>query len=131
MRRDRRRHADRDALGAVGEQIGESRRQDHRLLHNAVVARTKVDRVLIDAVEQKPRDVGHTRFGVAIGGGVVAVDIAEIALAVDQRVARGKILCQPDQGVIDGLVAMRMEIAHHVADDFRRLLECRAGIEAQ
>ena len=33
VRRNRRRHADRDALRAVGQQIRKRRRQDHRLLH--------------------------------------------------------------------------------------------------
>ena len=77
----------------------------------------KIDRVLFDAVEQKPRNIGHPRFGVTIGGGVIAVDIAEIALAVDQRITRGKILREADKRVIDRLVAVRMESTHHVADD--------------
>ena len=76
-------------------------------------------------------DVGHPRFGVAIGGGGVAVDIAEIALPVDQRIARDEILGETHQRVVDRLVAMRMERAHHVADDFRAFLEGGAGIEAQ
>ena len=90
-----------------------------------------VDRVLVDALEQQARDVGHPRFGVAIGGGAVAVDIAEIALPLDQRIARGKILREAHQRVIDRLVAMRMERAHHVADDLGAFLERRAGIEPQ
>ena len=131
VRRDRRRHADRDALRAVGEQIRKRRRQHHRLFRHAVVVGAEIDRILVDAVEQKPRDLGQPRFGVAVGGGVIAVDIAEIALAVDQRIARGKILRQPHQRVVDRLVAVRMEIAHHVADDLGRFLERRAGIEPQ
>ncbi len=54
--------------------------------------------------------MGHVRqprFGIPHGGCVIAVDIAEVALAVDQRIAHGEILRQPHQRVIDGLVAMR------------------------
>ena len=131
VRRNRRRHADRDALRAVGEQIGKGRRQDDRLLHHVVVARAEVDRVLVDAVEQKPRRLGQPRLGVAVGGGIVAVDVAEIALTVDQRIARGKILGETHQRVIDRLIAVRVEVAHHVADDLCRFLERSAGIEAQ
>ncbi len=131
VRRDRGRHADRDALRAVGEQVREAARQNHRLFRLAVIVRPELDAVLVDAFEQQPRDIGHARFGVAVGGGVIAVDIAEIALAVDQRVARGKILRQPHHRVVDRLVAMRMERAHHVADDLGGFLERRAGIEAQ
>ena len=97
----------------------------------AVIGRAEIDRVLVDAVEQQPRDLGQPRFGVAHGGGVIAVDIAEIALPVDQRIALGEILREPHQRVVDRLVAVRMEIAHHVADDLGRFLERRAGIEPQ
>ncbi len=117
VRRDRGRHADRDALRAVGEQVRKAAGQHHRLFRLAVVIGAEFDAVLVDAVEQQPRDLGHARFGIAVGGRVIAVDIAEIALAVDQRIARGKILRQPHQRVVDRLVAMRMERTHHVADD--------------
>ena len=131
MRRDRGRHADRDALRAVGEQVRERARQHHRLFRKSVIVRAEIDRVLVDALEQQPRDLGHARFGVAIGGGVIAVDIAEIALPVDQRIARGEILREAHQRVVDRLVAMRMEIAHHVADDLGGLLGSGSRIEPQ
>ena len=60
-------------------------------------------------------------FGVAHRGRVIAVDIAEIALPVDQRIALGEILREPHQRVVDRLVAVRMEIADHVADDAWRI----------
>ncbi len=131
MRRDRGRHADRDALRAVRQQVGKRRRQNDRLVRLAVIARAEIDRVLVDAVEQEPRDLGHARLGVAHGGRVIAVDVAEVALPVDQREARGEILREPHQRVVDRLVAMRMEIAHHVADDLGGFLQRGAGIEPQ
>ena len=131
VRRDRGRHADRDALRAVGEQVRKAAGQHDRLFRLAVVIGAEFDAVLVDAVEQQPRDFGHARFGVAVGGRIIAVDIAEIALPVDQRIARGKILREPHHRVVDRLVAMRMERAHHVADDLGGFLERRAGIEPQ
>jgi len=131
VRRDRGRHADRDALRAVGEQVRKSAGQNDRLFRLAVVIGAEFDAVLVDAFEQQPRDLGHARFGVAVGGRIIAVDIAEIALPVDQRIARGEILRQPHQRVVDRLVAMRMERAHHVADDFGGFLERRAGVQPQ
>ena len=107
VRRDRGRHADRDALRAVGEQIGKRARQHHRLFLGAVIGRPEIDRVLVDAVEQEARDLGEARLGVAHRRRVIAVDIAEIALAVDQRIALGEILGEPHQRVVDRLVAMR------------------------
>ena len=97
----------------------------------AVVGGPEIDGVFVDAFEQQPRHLGQPRFGVAHGGGVIAVDIAEIALPVDQRIARGEILRQPHQRIVDRLIAMRMEIAHHVADDLGGFLQRLPGIEPQ
>ncbi len=131
VRRDGGRHADGDALRAVGEQIGKGRRQHRRLFGGAVIGGAEIDRVLVDAVEQQARDFRQARLGVAHGGRVIAVDIAEIALPVDQRIALGEILRQPHQSVVDRLVAVRVEIAHHVADHLGRLLEGGVGVEPQ
>ncbi len=109
VRRDRGRHADRDSLRAVREQVRETAGQHHRLFRLAIIIGAELDAVFVDPLEQEPGDLGHPRFGVAVGGGIVAVDIAEIALAVDQRIARGKILRQAHHGIVDRLVAMRME----------------------
>ncbi len=131
VRRDRGRHADRDALRSVGEQIGEGARQHHRLFLGAVIGGPEIDGILVDAVDQEARDLGEARLGVAHGGGIIAVDIAEIALAVDQRIALGEVLGKPHQGVIDGLVAMGMKLADDVADDAGAFLEGGAGVEPQ
>ena len=117
VRRDIGRHADGDAGGAVGEQVGEIGREHRRLLLAPVVIGAEIDGVLVDAVEQLRGDLGQPRLGVAVGGGVIAVDIAEIALPVDQRIADGEILGEAGERVVDRLIAVRMEIAHRVADD--------------
>ena len=81
--------------------------------------------------EQQPRDLGQPRLGVAHGGGVIAVDIAEIALPLDERVALREILRHAHQRVVDRLVAMRMVLTHHVADDAGAFLRRRFRIEPQ
>src|SRR5436190_17012819 len=100
-------------------------------MHHSVVARAKIDGVLVNAVQKKPRDLGQPRFGVTIGGGIIAIDIAEIALTVDQRIARGKVLRQAHQRIVNRLIAMRMEIAHDVADDLGGFFKLRARIETK
>ena len=131
MRRDAGRHADGDALAAIGEQVGQAAGQHHRLLLLAVIGGAEIDRILVDAVEHRGGRLGEPRLGVSHGGGVIAVDIAEIALAVDQRVARSEILGQAHQSVIDRLVAMGMELADDIADHAGGFLEARAGVEAE
>ena len=115
----------------LASRFGTAEGMHDRLSRVARIIVAPVDRVLVDALHQQARDVGHARFGVAIGGGVVAVDIAEIALSLDERVARGEILGEAHQRLVDRLVAVRMERAHHVADDFRAFLERRARVELQ
>ena len=66
--RDVRRHADRDALAAVDEQVREPRRQHQRLLRGAVVVRDHVDGVLVDVGEQLHRQRMQATFGVTRRG---------------------------------------------------------------
>ena len=77
------RHADGNAAGTVDQQVGELRRHHRRLEQAVVVVRLEVDRVLVEVVEQVLRDLRQPRLCVAFGGGRVAVDRAEVALAVD------------------------------------------------
>ena len=53
VRRDRCRHSDRNALRAVGEQVGKRTRQYHRLGLRAVVGGPEIDRILVDAVHEQ------------------------------------------------------------------------------
>jgi len=50
-------------------------------------------------------------------GGWIAVDGAEVALAIYKDVAHGEWLGKADHGVVDGGVAVGMEVTHDVADD--------------
>ena len=126
VRRDVGRHPDRDPGAAVDEQVRELGRQDRRLLLGAVVVVDEVDGVLVDVGEHLAGDRGQARLGVAHGGRRVAVDRAEVALAVDERVAHREVLGEPDERVVQRAVAVRVVLAHHLADD-RGALAVRAG----
>ena len=115
----------------LASRFGNAARQHDRFLLLAVIGGAEIDRVVVDAGEQRARHLGQPRLGVAHGRGVIAVDVAEIALALDQRIARGEILRQPHQRVVHRDVAMRVEFADHVADHARAFLEAGGGIEAQ
>ena len=52
-------------------------------------------------------------------------------MPVDQRIANGEILRQARERVVDRLVAVRVVVAHHVADDLGALDVAALRIEAQ
>ena len=119
VRRHVGRHADGDAGAAIDEQVGDARRQHGRLLLAAVVVRRKIHGFFFDVGEQAVRDFRHARFGVAVGGGRVAIQRAEVALAIHQRVAQREGLRHAHQGVVNGAVAVRVVFPHDVANDGR------------
>ena len=131
VRRNVRRHADGDPGRAVEEQVRQPRRQHHRLVHGVVEVRLEVDRVAVEVGEHLGGDGREARLGVAHLRGRVAVDRAEVALPGDERVAQRERLRETHEGVVDGGVAVRMELAHHLADDARRLLEARGRPDAE
>jgi hypothetical protein len=122
VRRDVGGHADSDTRAAIDQQIGNARRQKQRLAFGAIVVGAEIDSVLVDVGQQLMRDLGQPDLGVAHCCSVVAIDRAEIALAVDQQVAQRKILRHPDDGVVDRLVAVRMVFTDDIADDTGGLL---------
>jgi hypothetical protein len=122
VRRDVGRHADRDARRAVHQQVGEFGGQDQRLGLAAVVVGPEVDRFLVEIAEKLVGDLRHADLGVAHRRGVVAVDGAEVALAVDQRIAQAEVLRHAHDGVVDRGVAVGVVLADHVAHDARGLL---------
>ena len=131
VRRERGRHADRDAVRAVADQVREARRQ-HRRLHQAlVVVGLEVDRLLVEVGHHLDRDAVHARLRVAHGRGRVAVDRAEVALAVDQRVAQREGLRHAHERRIDDRLAVRVVLARGVAGDVGALaiLGARAQLE--
>ena len=130
VRRDVRGHADRDARRAVDEQVREARRQDRRLGVLAVVVGLEVDGVGVEVAQHLARDRGEPGLRVPHGGGGVVVDRAEVALAVDERRAQREVLRQADERVVDRRVAVRVVLAHHVADDPRALHVAPVGLQA-
>ena len=97
--------------------FGQPRRQHLRLHARAVVVLDEIDGLLVDVREHLGRDRGHARFRVAHRGRWIAVDGAEVALAVDQWIAQREQLGEPDECVIQRDVAVRVVLAHHLADD--------------
>ncbi len=131
VRRDRGRHPHRNPARAIGEQIGEQPGEHLGLLILAIVGRAILDRPLVEPGHQLRRHPRQPRLGVAVGGGIIPVDIPEIPLPVDQRITQRPILRQPDHRVIHRLVAMRMIFADHIANHASGFLVGGSRIEPQ
>ena len=131
VRRDVRRHADRDAAGAVDQQVRELGRQDRGFPQRTVVVFAEFDRVFVEVVEQRVGDLRQPALGVTIGGRRVTVDRAEVALAVDQRHAHREVLRQAHERVVDREVAVRVIFAHRLADDAGALHVFLVPVEPQ
>ena len=130
VRRDVGRHADRDARRTVDQQVGNARGQDFRLEFAFVVIGPEIDGFLVDVFEQRGGDAGKPGFGVPHRRGRIAIDRAEISLAIHQRIAHGEILRHADQRIVDRSVAVRVEFAQNFADDLGALAGGAVGREA-
>ena len=129
--RDRGRHADGDAGGAIGKQIGKGGGQDERFAFLAVIGFAEINRILVDAGEKRAGHRRQPRLGVAHGGRVVAVDIPEIPLPVHKRITHRERLGEAHQRVIDGSVAMGMIFADNVAHHPGAFLESGGGVQPE
>jgi hypothetical protein len=110
-----------NAAGAVEQRKRQAGRQLAGLFGGAVVVGMKS--TVPSSISSSSRLVmlGQPRLGVAHGRGAVAVAAAEVALAVDQRVALREVLRHAHQRVVGRLVAVRVEAAQHVAHHARDL----------
>ena len=117
VRRNIRRHAYGDSRGAVDEQIWIARRHHGRLLSAAVVVGYEINRVHVEIAQHLGRQARHSRLRVPHRCGRVVVDGAEVALTVDERIAHREVLSHAHQRVVDRRVAVRVEVAHHFADN--------------
>ena len=103
VRRNVGRHADRDAGRAIEQQVRQPRRQPQRLLQGAVEIGAPVDRAVGEFVEQQVGVARQARLGVAHRRERLrVVGRAPVALAVDQRIAVGKILRHVHHGFVAG-----------------------------
>ena len=112
-------------------EIRNRRRKNLRLHEPVVEVRREIDGVLVDVGQHLHRDARESRFGVAVRRGGIAIDAAEVSLAVDERIAQREVLHHSHERVVDRRVAVRVVFAEHVADDGRGFLVWAAGNESE
>ncbi len=124
-------HADGDALGAVDEEVGEFGGEDGGFFAGFVVVGDEVDGFFLDVLHHFHGGGGHAGFGVTHGGGGIAVEGAEVALAVDELVAHRPILGHADEGGVDDGFAVGVVVARSVAGDLGAFTMFRAWSELE
>ena len=122
-------HADGDARCPVDQQVGHAGGQHHRLAGGVVEIGSEVNRVLLNVGQQVHGHVRQAALGVAVGGGRVAVNGAEVALTVNERVAHAETLRHAHQRFIDRGVTVGVEFLQHLAHYARALGVLAAGDE--
>ena len=117
VRGDVRGHADRDARAAVDEQVRERGGEDGGLRGGFVVVGDEINGVLAHVLHERRAQVGQAGLRVTHGGGRVALDAAEVALAVHEALAHDPRLGHVDHRGIDDGLAVGMVVARGVAAD--------------
>ena len=130
VRRNIGRHADGNAARAVDQQVWEARGQYGRLAPRTVVIVREIDRVLVEIVEQRVGDPREPRFGISHAGRRIGVHRTEVALTIDQGHAQRPVLRHAGERVVNRGIAVRVIVAHHVADDLGALAIGAPGHEA-
>src|SRR6267154_4990639 len=124
-------HADGDAAGAIDEEIRDARWKNKGLFACLIEIGNEVDGFFFEVGENVFADFCEARFGVPHGRRWIAVDRAEISLAVDERIAHVEILREADERGINNRFTVRMIVAGSVAADFRALAVAAVGGQAE
>jgi len=109
-------HAHGDAAGTVHQQVRVSRRQHVGLGQLVVVVGDEIDNVFVEVLGHGQRGGGQAGLGVPRCGWPV-VEGAEVSMSVNQRNPQRKRLRHAHERVVDGRVPVRVQLAHHLADD--------------
>ena len=117
VRRDVCGHTDCDARRAIEKEVGKLSGEYGRFLGCFVVVGNHVNGLFLEVVEHLLRNLLHTHFGVSHCGRTVAVDGAEVSVAIHERTSEGEVLRHTDNGVVHGGIAMRMVLTDHVTDN--------------
>ena len=117
VRRDVRRHADGDSVRAINEQVRNARGQHDGLDRGVVEVLDEVDRVFVDVRHHLFGNRHQAALGVPVRRRRIAIDRAEVALPVDQRIPHAPRLRQTHQRVVHGAVTVRVILLQTFADD--------------
>ena len=111
-------HTYSDTGGAVDKDIREAGRQHERFFAGVVVVGLEVNGIFIDIPQHFLAKLGKTHLGITHGGRAVAIDGAELAVAVDKGVAQRPPLGHAYYSAVDRRVAVGVIVTHYLAHTF-------------
>jgi hypothetical protein len=120
VRGDVGRHTDGDPGRAVHQKIRQAGGQDRGLFQAIIKIWNKIYSIFFNIRQQLLSQFRQTGFGIAHGGGGIAIYGAEVTLAIHQEIAHREILRHAGHRLVDGSVAVGMIFSQHFADNARR-----------
>ena len=130
MRRNLGRHAYGNTLRTIHQKIRNARGQHRGLYRALIVVGGEVHCFSVNIFHQRASNTRQAAFGVTHGRRRIVIHRTEVALAINERVAKRKILGHAHQGVIDSGIAMRMVLAHALAYDLGALIVLLVVLQA-
>ena len=123
MRRNIGRHTHSNTRRTVDQQVRDARGQNGRLQGLAVVVGLEINGVFVDVTHHLKGNGSHLGLGVSRRCSTVVTGGAEVTLTQSQRVTHNPALNQTHQSVVDGDIAVGVELTHDVADHAGALVE--------
>ena len=120
-------HTHGDTRRPVDQQVRDARRQYRGLKRFTVIVRLKINGIFVDVTHHFQGNRRHLRLGIARGRSAVVTGRTEVALTKCQGITHRPPLNQAYQRIVDSTVAVRVELAHHIANDAGTFIESTVG----
>ena len=114
VRRDVGRHTYGDTDGTVYQKVRETRRKSDRLYVVLVEVRAEINGTLVDVAHHFHGDFLESCLCITVSSRRVTVHGTEVTMTFNQHIAHGEVLCQTNEGIVYGCVAVRMETTENV-----------------
>ena len=124
-------HTHSDTIRAVDHQQGDTSGEHGGLQLGIVEVVGEVHGILLDVGHHLVGDFPHAGLGVTHSCGRVAIHRAEVTLTIHQRVAQAPRLRHAAHSVVDGTIAVGVELTHHITHDTGALTGRLVGVKTQ
>jgi len=131
MRRNIRRHPNRNPAGTVDQKIRKFRRQNNRLHPRLIIVRNKIHRLQLQVLEHIYRRLRQTGLRITHRRRRVGINTPEVPLRVHQQNPHIPVLTHPNQRPVRRLIPMRVIIAARIAHNLGAFAVLRTRTQVQ